>query len=156
MRRSLAEGRTPVPKKGHLGDDRNLGGESAYGTHCLGRFEHAAEGLEQDEIHARFEEHARLLFEDLAHLRQVQRTVGLHQRAERSDRAGDENEIPGGGFLREAHAFAVDLFERVGPLVRRELDAVGVPGVGREDARPGFEIIVVDLPHRLGIGGGQR
>ena len=71
VRRALAERRAPVGEKRHLGDDRDLGGEPPHGAHGLGRLEQAAEGLEQDEVDAGLEQHARLLLEDLAHLASV-------------------------------------------------------------------------------------
>src|SRR6185437_11711255 len=104
-------------------------------AHGLRRLEQAAERLEKDEIDARLEEDPRLLLEDLADLRELQRPVRLDERAERTDRARDERELARGGLAREANALAVDLLERVRPLVRGELDAIRVPGVRRQDAR---------------------
>ena len=151
VRRGLAEGRAAVGEERHLGDDRDLRREPAHGADRLGRFEQAPEGLEQHEVDARLEQHARLLLEDLAHLRQVQRAVRLDESAERADRARDENVLAGRGFPGEAHALAVDLLERVGPLVRRQLDAVGVPGVRRQDAGAGLEVVVVDFADGIRI-----
>ena len=72
---------------------------------------------------------------------------GLTSAPSGPDRARDEDELAGGRLPGQAHALAVDLLERVGPLVRRQLDAVGVPRVRREDPGAGVEVVVVDLAH---------
>ena len=156
VRRALAEGRAAVGQERHLRDDRDRRGEAAHGAHRLGRLEQASERLQQDEVDAGFQQDARLLLEDLAHLRQVERSVRLDERAERPDRPGDEGVLAGGGFPGQARALAVDLLERVGPLVDGELDAVGVPRVGRDDPGARADVVVVDLADGVGVGQVQR
>ena len=67
-----------------------------------------------------------------------------------------KTELAGGRFARDARALAVDPLERVRPLVGRELDAVGVPGVRREDPGAGRDVVVVHFADRFGIGQVQR
>ena len=102
------------------------------------------------------EKRTRLLLKDLANLRHRESSVRLHERAERPDRAGDENAISDGRLPGEADPFAVDLLERVRPLVGRQLDPVGVPRVRRDDPGAGVDVVLVDLSHRLRIGDVQR
>ena len=152
----FAEGRAAVGQKRHSGDDRGLRRQTAQGPNRLGGFEQAPEGLEQEEIDSRLEERAPLFLEDLADLGEVERAIRLDEGAERADRARDERKLAGRGFASQTDTFPVDLLERVGPLVRRQLDAVGVPRVGREDPRPGIQVVLVDLAHRVGVREVQR
>ena len=107
-------------------------------------------------VDAGVEQDPRLLLEDLPHLGQLERAVGLHERPERPDRARDEDELARRRLAREAHALAVDLLERVRPFVRRELDAVGVPRVRRDDLRARVDVVVMDLAHRIRVRQVQR
>jgi hypothetical protein len=73
----LSEGGAAVGEERHLRDERDLGRQAAHRAHRLGRLEQAAEGLEEDQVDAGLEQRARLLLEDLAHLRQLKRPVRL-------------------------------------------------------------------------------
>ena len=156
VRRVLAKRRPPVGEEGHLRDDRDSAGESPRRPHRLGGLEQAPESLEQQKVHARLQQHADLLFEDLADLNERQAPVGLDQGPERTDRSRDERELAGHRFPGDADSFPVDLLQGIAPFVGRQLDAVGVPGVGRQDAGSRVAVVVVHLPDRLGVRQVQR
>ena len=154
--RVLAEGRPPVGEEGHFRHDRNFSGESPRRPHRFGGFEQAPEGFEDEEVHARLQQHAHLLFEDLPDLDERQASIGFDQSPQRADRSRDERELAGHGFPGDADSFPVDLLEGIAPFVGRQLDAVGVPRVGRQDAGSRVAVVVVSLPHGLGVCQVQR
>ena len=156
VRRFLSEGRPSLSEECHLCDDRNLCGERADRAHGLGRFEETAEGLQEQQIDPGVQEDACLLFEDLTHLDQREASVRLDQGAERPDRSRDKNHFARGRLPGQAHPLPVDLLERVRPFVGRQLHPVGVPGVCRQDARSGVDIVPMNLRDRLGIGEIER
>ena len=154
--RALAERRPAVGEKRHPGEDRDLLGQVADCAHRLGRLEQAAESLEQNEVDLGLEENARLFLEDLTHLHHRQGPVRLDESAERPDRAGDEDHLTRRRLARQPNPFAVDLLERVRPLVRRQLHPVRVPRVRRDDPRARVAIVLVDVAHRFRVGHVQR
>ena len=131
VRRALSKRRPAVGEEGHLRDDRDFSRESPRRAHCLGGFEQAPECLEEQEVHPRLEQRADLLFEDLPDLDERQAAVGLDEGPERTDRSRDERELAGHRFAGDADPFPVDLLQGIAPFVGRQLDAVGVPGIGR-------------------------
>ena len=132
------------------------GREGARGAQGLEDLERGREGLEEEEVDLLLEEDPDLLREDLADVRARERPVRLHELAERADDARDVDVFTFRRGVRELHGRPVDLLERVCPVELRELGAVRVPRVRRDDLRAGRHVVVVDLADEVRRREGDR
>ena len=138
----------------HLRDDRQLRDAAHRGNRGADLVQ-IAEGLQNEEVDAPFDERLRLLPEVRFGL------VGAHL----APRLDAHAEWPHGarhvrliarGLLRDARAFDIDLAHLVAQTERPQLDAVGAERVGLEHVGAGADVVLMDLRHRVGRHDVQR
>lgn len=148
----FAEEGAVVASEGHGGDDRDVvvteGAEGEF------EFAQVREGLEDEEVDAAVEEEVGLGREGRGGGVGGEASEGCEAESERSDVAGDERRLGGGGdgLAGEVDAVAVDVGEEVLEAVASELEGVGAEGVGEDDFGAGVEVGAVDGEDAVGVG----
>ena len=123
---------------------------SRAGEHGFAQLVEVAEGFEDQQIDAGFEQRVDLLAEGGAGFGEGGGAERLDAHAQRADGAGDE--WPSfGGFARQAHAGLVDVLQLFGDAEGRQARAVGAEGVGFEDLGAGLDVFLVDLADQVGL-----
>ena len=122
---------------------------SRAGEHGLAQFVQIAEGLEDQQVDAGFEQRVDLLAEDGARFGEGGGPQRLDAHAQRTHGAGDDTRRPG-RFARQAHAGLVDGPQLFGEAERGQALPVGAEGVGLQDLRAGLDVLLVDLADQVG------
>jgi len=107
--------------------------------------------LEQEQVHAAFDEAFRLLAVGGDGLVEADVAEGLERLAQRSDRARHQGLALRGG-PSDAGALAVDLGDLVLEAVGAELEAVGPERVGLDDLRSRLDVLLVHALDEAGVG----
>ena len=118
--------------------------------HRLAQFVQVAEGLEDQQIDAGFEQGIDLFAEGGARFGEGGGSERLDAHVERSHGAGDERAV--GRLAGQAHAGQVDGLQLFGEAERAQTLPGGAEGVGFQDLGAGFDVLLMDLANHVGRG----
>ena len=124
-------------------------GGIARGDDGFAQFVQIAEGLEDQEIDAGFQQGIDLLAEGGARFGEGGGSERLDAHAQGPDGAGHEGAVLG-GLARQAHAGAVDRLQLLGHAERGQARPAGAEGVGLEDLGAGLDVFLVNLADHVG------
>ena len=133
----------------HLRDDGQIA-DRAHGGNRRADLVHVTERLEDEQVHAAFDERFGLLPEARLRLVDAEPAPGLDADAERSDCAGDVDGVAR-GLTRDARAGGVDVAELVAEAEGVQLDAVGAERVRLDNVGARADVFLVDLAHQVGL-----